>query len=275
MVNKNYYDKINQNINKCNNIIKYRYLYNFKSIITIILLKSEIALDYIYPYVIASLITLNLSIFKENKPFIKDNIITKASIERLYQKNSSEILYNYGDKVKYDYTTIVFDGAWNLNQDQTYSRQIVSFKCNNQLINNLNINEIINMNYNDLCNLFEIEDSKTITKNIKDNKHDLENIYVSIHENNYISKNETENENNYNSFIFVILVLLEGIGISKINNIIIRKKIRTKLQEFETQPIIYTKQDIERLKMIITVQKANLEYIQTDNRNNKPKIKIK
>lgn len=275
MVNKNYYDKINQNINKCNNIIKYRYLYNMRSIMTIILIKLGILLDYTSPYIIAFLITLNFTIFKENKPFIKDDILTKIDSEKLYQKNSKDVISSYGDKTQYEYTTIVYDGSWNMNKDQTFSRKIVSFKCNNQLINSLDINTIINMNYNDLCNLLEIDDIKTITKNRKDNKHDVENIYIAIHEDSHIIRSETVDENKYNSLIFTMLVIFEGMGINKLHNIILKKHIRNYLKEIETEPIIYTKQDIERLKMIISVQKANLEYIQTDNRNNKPKVKIK
>ena len=74
--------------------------------------------------------------------------------------------------------------------------------------------------------------------------------------------------------IFVILVLLEGFGIKKLDSIFVKRHIRTKLEELALEPILYTKNDIERLKIIIENQKSNLEFINGEKNRNKPKIKI-
>lgn len=274
MINQDFNELINSNIYKCNYIIKFRHLYNIKSFIVYLLIKSGIMLDYAYPFILATLITLNLEIYKQNIPFVKDTVLEKTSLERLYQTNINEVSVSYGDNNKYDYTSVVYNSAWYENADGTFSREEILFSCNNNMINNLNISDIIYSDYESLCNLFMVEEEKVITKKVKDNKYDKDCVYVAIHEMALVTREETFEENNYYSLIFVILVLLEGFGIKKLDSIFVKRHIRTKLEELALEPILYTKNDIERLKIIIENQKSNLEFINGDKNRNKPKMKI-
>lgn len=264
MINQDFNELINSNINKCNYIIKFRHLYNIKSFIVFLLIKSGIMLDYAYPFILATLITLNLKMYKQNIPFVKDTVLEKTSLERLYQTNINEVSVSYGDKNKYNYTSVVYNSAWYENADGTFSRKEVLFSCNNNMINNLNISDIIYSDYESLCNLFMVEEEKIITKKVKDNKHDNDYIEVAIHEMALVTREETFEENNYYSLLFVILVLLEGLGIKKLDSVFIKRHIRNKLEEVDLEPILYTKDDIERLKIIIETQKLNLEFINKD-----------
>lgn len=274
MINQDFNELINSNIDKCNYIIKFKHLYNIKSFIVYLLIKSGIMLDYAYPFILATLITLNLEIYKQNIPFVKDTVLEKTSLERLYQTNINEVSVSYGDKNKYDYTSVVYNSAWYENADGTFSREEILFSCNNNMINNLNISDIIYSDYESLCNIFMVEEEKVITKKVKDNKYDKDCVYVAIHEMALVTREETFEENNYYSLIFVILVLLEGFGIKKLDSIFVKRHIRTKLEELALEPILYTKNDIERLKIIIENQKSNLEFINGDKNRNKPKMKI-
>ena len=142
------------------------------------------------------------------------------------------------------------------------------------MINNLNISDIIYSDYESLCNLFMVDEEKIITKKVKDNKHDNDYIEVAIHEMALVTREETFEENNYYSLLFVILVLLEGLGIKKLDSVFIKRHIRNKLEEVDLEPILYTKDDIERLKIIIETQKLNLEFINKDKNRNRPKLRI-
>ena len=73
--------------------------------------------------------------------------------------------------------------------------------------------------------------------------------------------------------LYIILVLLEGLGISKFNKIIFKNYINDKLSELDKYPIIYSKKEIDMLNEIIENDRENLKYI---NKNkDKPKLRIK
>lgn len=215
-----------------------------------------------------------MEMYKQNIPFKRDTILEKSNIERLYQTNLNHVIVSYGDKNKYDFTSIVYYGAWYENVDGSFSRKEVLFSCNSNMINNLSVSDIIYSDYESLCNLFMVEEEKIITKKVKDNKHDKDYIDVAIHEMALVTREETFEENNYYSLLFVILVVLEGLGIKKLDSIIIKRHIRNKLEKLDLEPILYTKDDIERLKIIVETQKLNLEFINKDKNRDKPKLRI-
>ena len=129
---------------------------------------------------------------------------------------------------------------------------------------------LLKMDYDEIKSLFEIKSTKTIYKNNSNSDDAL--VTVIVHDET-LSPKSVKIIDAY-STLYVILVFLEGLGISKFNKIIFKNCIRNKLSELDKEPIIYSKKEINMLKEIIENDRKNLEYINNNNYD-KRKFRIK
>lgn len=260
---KNIINDINHN----KKIIKYHKLYSVRSLIIKLLLKSGIFLDYAYPYILSILIMLNIGFYKKNKPFdykSANKIITESIY---YSNNNTEI--NYNDDITYDNDYLIYRTPWELVDGKFISKE-TTFVLNQNEQNKSILPSLLKMDYDEIKSLFETKSIKTIYKNNSNSDDAL--VTVIIHDET-LSPKSVKKIDSY-SVLYIILVFLEGLGISKFNKIIFKNCIRNKLSELDKEPIIYTKKEINMIKEIIKNDRQNLEYINNNNPN-KPKLRIK
>ena len=256
-----------KDINRNKKIIKYHQLYSIKSFIIKLLLKSGILLDYAYPYILSILIMLNVGFYKNHKPFDYDPA-KKITTENIYDSNNN-IEINFDNNIIYDNDYLIYRTPWEL-VDGKYISKETTFVLNQNEQNKTILPSLLKMDYDEIKSLFEIKSIKTIYKNNSNSDDAL--VTVIVHEET-LSPKSVKIIDAY-STLYVILVFLEGLGISKFNKIIFKNCIRNKLSELDKGPIIYSKKEINMLKEIIENDRKNLEYINNNNYN-KPKLRIK
>lgn len=258
---------IKNNIKHYQNIINKPYFYSIKSIIIKLLIKSGLILDYVYPYILSSLILLNSSYFKNNKPFIFESK-SKTRIEEIYDNHNNYEINNNKDEFLSDKDLIIYTTPWELIENKYVCKKI-TLTININYLNDRNIHQVLQMNYDQLLSYFSVCSEEIIAKdNFNEEANTITVIYHRI-----IDNNKAIEKNNLNTLLYIILTILDGLGINKIDKIIIKSKIKDKLNELDSEPIIYGKDEIYRLNNIIQNEKTNLELI--NNKQDKPKLRIK
>ncbi len=258
---------INRDINCNKKIIKYKQLYSVKSLIIKLLLKSGVLLNYAYPYILSMLIMLNIGFYKKHKPFDYSSA-TKIKIEHIYDSNSNKEV-NYDKEIIYDNDYLIYKTPWELMDEKYISKETI-FLLNQDELNKPILPSLLKMNYDEIKSFFKIKSVKTIYKN-NENLSDAQ-IIVVLHDE--IMSSKIVRQIDLYSALYIILVLLEGLGISKFNKIIFKTHISDKLNELDKGPIIYSKKEIDMLSEIIENDCKNLEYINNNN-HDKPKLRIK
>ena len=257
---------INRDI-KCNKkIIKYKQLYSVKSLIIKLILKSGILLNYAYPYILSMLIMLNSNFYKKHKPF-DYSLARKIKIEKIYDSNNNKYI-NYDSKMIYNNDYLIYRTPWELIDGKYISKETI-FMLDQEELNKHILPSLLKMDYDEIKSFLKIKNVETIFKN-EENLDDAQVIVV-LHDETVSSK--IVRQIDIYSTLYIILVLLEGLGISKFNKIIFKNYINDKLNELDKYPIIYSKKEIDMLNEIIENDRENLKYI---NKNkDKPKLRIK
>lgn len=258
---------IKNNIEHNQYIINNNKFYSVKSLIIKLLLKSGLILDYAYPYILSLLILLNSSYFKNNKPFISENK-NRIMTEEIYDNHNNFSTNINQEEFISNKDLIIYTSPYEFI-DNKYVYNKVTFTISVNYLNKNNIPLVLKMDYEDLLLYFNIHNQQVIYKDTPDEE--AKTITIIYHS----TKNNQKEivKNNLNTLLFVTLVFLNGLGIKKIDKIIIKSKIKDKLNELDNEPIIYGKNEIYRLNEIIENEKNNLEYI--NNKQDKPKLRIK
>ena len=265
---ENIEEYIQKEIRKNRHMINHNYLYSFRNIIIKLLIKSGIILDYSYPYILSTLIMLNSSYFTNNKPFLSTEDAMTIN-EYIYSNNQKTSIISDKENFLSDKDIITYESP-SMYIDNKYLSQKITFLGDNKYLKEHNINSILEMNYEQLRSVFKIYDLENNYSDIpKDNEAIITIIY---HDTTLVDK--IRKENDLNTFLFVLLVALEGLGIHKIDKIIFKNSIKNKLNELDNNPIIIGKNEIYRLNEIIRNEKNNLEFI-TKNNEDKPKLRVK
>ena len=250
-------------------IIRHNRLYSIKSFIVKMLIKSGIILDYAYPYILSALIMLNIGFYKKNKPFIYDDN-DKIVTENIYYSNN-KIRINNENNFEYEKDCVIYRTPWELVEGK-YTAKEITFQLNSNYIRNYDIPYILKMNYEELNSIFNLYDIKNVYKNEINN----EDAFVAVIYHDETIPEKILHQKDVYSLIFIILVILEGYGISKINKIYFKNYARNKLNELDKEPLIYGKKEIYILNEMIKNDKKNLDYIcNSSNLQDKPKLRIK
>ena len=166
--------------------------------------------------------------------------------------------------------SIEYSTKWKINDDGFYERTITQYELNS-FVNTLTIDEILGMTKDEIEKMFYILDIKTIQKKQLDKEDQIykENlVIVNVYDtdtNHYRYRNETFEENAISTLMYLILSLLLGFSLKKVDKIIFKDYF---IDRFNLSLINYKnieKTEIDELRKIIKLKKENLLLLKEDN----------
>ena len=263
--------KLEKDLKRQENHLKYRNLYNIKNSFMKTLIKSGIIIDYALPYIISGLLISTAEEYcLHNSPFVKDIVLGSGEIETidssygLHQENKT---YDF----KYNEKTMEFSTAWEMLPDGTYSRLSTYYKFNEDILD-YNLSEVLSLPEDELKSLFFITKQETIVKNYltpDDYIYSEPALFVVNHYETYeyALRKETNMENVLYTSISMIIAFLLALEINNISKIFFKKTIKDKLNEIEPLYQTISKSDVEVIKQIIALKKANIDMIKNEDNN--------
>lgn len=261
---------LEKDINNLENRINHRILYNFRNAIITFFIKSGIIVDKSLPFILSSIILFYGGKIKEKTPFICDKIKENATLITTVTSTSN----NLDSKIEYKSypynKSIEYSTKWKLNNNGFYERTITQYELNS-FVNTLTIDEILGMTKDEIEKMFYILDIKTIQKKQLDKEDQIykENlVIVNVYDtdtNHYRYRNETFEENAISTLMYLILSLLLGFSLKKVDKIIFKDYF---IDRFNLSLINYKnieKTEIDELRKIIKLKKENLLLLKEDN----------
>lgn len=261
---------LEKDINNLENRINHRILYNFRNAIITFFIKSGIIVDKSLPFILSSIILFYGGKIKGKTPFICDKIKENATLITTVTSTSN----NLDSKIEYKSypynKSIEYSTKWKLNNNGFYERTITQYELNS-FVNTLTIDEILGMTKDEIEKMFYILDIKTIQKKQLDKEDQIykENlVIVNVYDtdtNHYRYRNETFEENAISTLMYLILSLLLGFSLKKVDKIIFKDYF---IDRFNLSLINYKnieKTEIDELRKIIKLKKENLLLLKEDN----------
>ena len=261
---------LEKDINNLENRINHRKLYNFRNAIVTFFIKSGIIVDKSLPFILSSIILFYGGKTKGKTPFICDKIKENATLITTVTSTNN----NLDSKIEYKSypynKSIEYSTKWKLNNNGFYERTITQYELNS-FVNTLTIDEILGMTKDEIEKMFYILDIKTIQKKQLDEEDQIykENlVIVNVYDtdtNHYRYRNETFEENAISTLMYLILSLLLGFSLKKVDKIIFKDCF---IDRFNLSLINYKnieKTEIDELRKIIKLKKENLLLLKEDN----------
>lgn len=246
--------------NKIDNYKKYNQINKVRRKIV----KTGIAIDYAFPLILSFIILLNISKKTNNNPFIIDDIEETENLELIDTSNG------YHEENKYYeesiYPKIEYSESWKVNEYGLFERKVTSY-----IIYNIDINDkenILSMNKEEIENNLIPLSENIYTKTSLDEKDKifLEDSIILTRvketDNKKIIK-ETKEENALYTLIYISLFLIIEKCIKNIKRIIIRDKIKNKLEETHYKYREIDEEELKTLKDILKIREENIKMIKT------------
>lgn len=272
MINSNeLIQKLTKDVNRLQNKIEHRKLYNIRNNVVRLLLKSGVAIDYAFPFIIAAIIIGESQASKGNAPFHIDLISEKASIETIDTSNGMHLErtsydFNYNDEL------IEYSTGWIVNEKGLYERTVTSYRLNDE-IDLEDTKKVMSMTKEEIDQLLVITNVRTIKKNVlnpDDSIYSSEAIVVINHSESEIetfTRLETFGENVFSSVLYIILVLCWGNSVRNIEKIYVKTYIRDILVGYEHFFRKITEEELENMKKILKVKQENLAMLNSETKN--------
>lgn len=263
--------KLTNDINRLQNIIEHKKLYNIRNTIVRILLKSGIAIDYAFPFILAAVITVNIQALRKNLPFRIDEIPEKARVETIDTSSGTHIEHISYD-FSYDDTIIEYSTGWIINEKGLYERTATSYKLNDD-VDLENTEKIMAMSKEELESMLTVTNVETIKKKVlssNDMIYNSDSIIVIKHvksEEEKFKRLETRSENFWNSLIFVVSTLYVGWNLKIAGILFIITTPKDKLKEYEPSFRQITIEELETMKDIIKLKQENLAMLNSEVTN--------
>lgn len=229
------------------------------------ILKLGLTFDYVFPYILSTLIIFNV---KSNKPFVIDEIQSYAKVKTIDSSlGVHREIKSYTEK--FDDEVLEYSTGWFVNEDGLYERHVTKYKLNGEIDLN-DLDSIFSMNKDDLDNLFSYKNS-VVTKYSLDDDDYLYNddviVVVNHYKSNddYIYRLETDKENWVYSFGWLISILMWGYNFSNWKYILVKSYVKDKINGYT---IKYRKIDIkelDNLEKLLSVKKNNLDMLNNSN----------
>lgn len=261
---------LKKEINNLERIIKYRKLNNICNFLVSKILLSDFVTYRALPLIITSIILINSSLFKDNRPFKRNEIFEKATVKTIDTSNGKHLestCYDFVDiQRSIEYTT-----GWKKNDKNLYERTVVSYMYNDDI----NSEDIMSMTKEELDQVLTIINIRTISKSVlssEDSIYEKDSIVITdgfLSDYEYITRLETIGENILNSFFYLILVLGIGYQLSVIEEKILKKYIEDERIKIKASFKVKSEKDIEELKKILEIKKANFNMISDNLQDNK------
>lgn len=276
---KNLKDDINNIEDKINNPD----LYNHRTNSIRKLIDIGLLIDYALPFILAGICIFCASCLYGNPPFSKDKVIVKANVQTIdtsigiYNKKIS-FDYKYDDEITFQHST-----GWEKNDYGIYERIVTSYKIDNS-ININNKDEYLCLTKQQVENCFAIENIEKIQKNIlgpEDSLYDNDMLYITSFkkDRNIVGiRKENSNEVKLANSIYLILTYFLGQKFKPLTDFLVGRHIKYKLGEMKKKYRKVSDLQLEELKNILEIKKANfalLEDSYQDDEKSKQICKIK
>lgn len=248
--------------------------YNQINIIRRKIIKSALAIDYAFPFILSFIILFNISKKTNNTPFIYDDIEEKEKLELIdtssgYHEENKYYEDNINSKIEYS-------ERWKKNEYGLFERKVTSY-----ILYNIDINDkekILSMSKEELekCLIPLSENIYTKEYLEEKNKMFLEDIVIltRVKETHNTKKaKESKEENTIFTLIYLALFILLEKNIKIIDKIIFRDKIKNKLKEIEYNYREINKEELKILKEILKIREDNLEMIKREECHHEKYIK--
>lgn len=265
MTNNDLVKKLTNDVNKLQNKIEHRKLYNIRNFVVKSLLKSGIAIDYALPFILAAIIIANSQASKGNAPFRIDEITEKAGIETI-DTSSGIHLEHISYDFSYDDELIEHSTGWIINDKGLYERTVTSYRLTDE-IDLTDTEKVLSMTKEEIEQVLVVTNIQTIKKNTltpEDSIYNSDAIIVVNHtesEEETLVRQETNSENTWNSIWYIVLALCWGNNVRNIGKLFVKTYIRDKLREYEPLFRQINKDELETIKKMLKVKKENLTMI--------------
>ena len=260
--------KLTRDINRLQNKIEHRRLYNIYNAIIRMLLKSGIAIDYIFPFILAAIVVANSKGVKSDPPFHIDEVTEKASIETIDTSSGIHIEHLSYD-FSYDNNLLEHSTGWIMNDKGLYERTVTSYRLDDE-VNLEDTEKIFEMTKEEIEKTLVITNIETIKKNKLTKEDEIYNsdaIIIIKHaesETETITRPETTEENFWNSIIYIVTILFYGIVAKKIEKIFVKTYIRDSLRECSFFFRSIDKEELETMRKILKLKQENLAMINSN-----------
>lgn len=264
-------EKLTNDVNRLQNQIEHRNLYNVRNFVIKALLKSGIAIDYALPFILAAIIIANSQASKGDAPFRIDEITEKAGIETI-DTSSGIHLEHISYDFSYDDELIEHSTGWIINDKGLYERTVTSYRLNDE-INLEDTEKIMSMTKEEVDQALVITNVRTIKKNTltpEDSIYNSDAIIVINHsesEEETFTRLETTSENVWHSIWYIVLALCWGNNFRNIEKLFVRTYIRDRLREYEPLFRQINKEELETMRKILKVKQENLAMIDSESKN--------
>lgn len=264
-------EKLTNDVNRLQNKIEHRNLYNVRNFVIKALLKSGIAIDYALPFILAAIIIANSQASKGDAPFRIDEITEKAGIETI-DTSSGIHLEHISYDFSYDDELIEHSTGWIINDKGLYERTVTSYRLNDE-INLEDTEKIMSMTKEEVDQALVITNVRTIKKNTltpEDSIYNSDAIIVINHsesEEETFTRLETTSENVWHSIWYIVLALCWGNNFRNIEKLFVRTYIRDRLREYEPLFRQINKEELETMRKILKVKQENLAMINSESKN--------
>jgi len=236
-----------------------------------LLVKSGIALDYALPYILATILALNISGFKQNLPFVKDDVKEYAQLETIDTSSGIHIKKtNYDDTYSNEF--LEYSTGWKINEDGLYEREITSYKLSDE-IDLTDTNKILSMSKEEIENILEIKDIKKIKVSFlgpEDYMYNSDSLIVvnnSKSEEEFIYRNETAGENILNSIYYIIVTIGWRFILMDIKRIIFKNRFKDNLGYYKETLNPINTEDLEKFKEVLKLKEENLKMLDENSKS--------
>ena len=269
MGNNELIEKLTNDINKLQNKIEHRKIYNVRNFVIKSLIKSGVAFDYALPFIVSAMILANSPLEKGNAPFQIDEVVQKAEIETIDTSSGRHLEYISYD-ASFDDKLIEYSTGWIINDYGLYERTVTSYRLR---VNLEETEKILSMTKAELEGILTVTNVRTIQKNSLDPE---DNIYEddAIIVVDYIESNdktltrlETDRENVSHSFLCVLLTLILGWCIVCGKKVIFKTYIRDQLRGYESYFRQINEEELEKMKKILELEQKNLSMLSGESLN--------
>ena len=249
------------------------YYYNVKVKIIRTLIKSNLFINKILPFVASFLVFYGIGKYEGNSMFIKDYIKDEPYVEMIETSKGKTIIHTSFD-YKYEDSKLEYSTGWIINKNGLFERNSIVYYIDEK-VKLEDKDSLLNMTTEDL-NKLVITDIYTIIKSELDENDKIyteDAIVLTTHiidENASIIREETNWENFWHTTLYIVLSLSWGASIFIINGKVIKKHvISDMLNKNLSKYKILSIKEIENLKKVYEYKKENLllltEDVQNDN----------
>ena len=271
MGNNELIEKLTNDINKLQNKIKHRKIYNVRNFVIKSLIKNGIAFDYALPFIVSAMILASSPLEEGNAPFQIDEVVQKAEIEMIDTSSGRHLEYISYD-TSCDDKLIEYSTGWIINNYGLYERTVTSYRLNYE-VNLEETEKILSMTKAELEGILTVTNVRTIQKNSLDPEDSIYDddaiIVVDYIESNdkTLTRLETNRENISHSFLCVLLTLILGWCIVCGKKVIFKTYIRDQLRGYASYFRQINEEELEKMKKILELEQKNLSMLRGESLN--------